>query len=829
MSTRRLLRPGQLVGLATLFAVALGVSTLIWRDAAERQEMVLRTEFERRNDQIFHGLTARLELFQAVLRAGAGYWAEHPRSGVTEWRTLVQSSQILSRYPGVDGLAYAVAVADDHLGAFTADIRKRLWRDFSVRPEALGVPEHMVITHIEPAARVRQALGFDVATNPQRRQAAELARDTALVTLSSPLTLVTGGETNRDFLLVQPVYRADFPIETVDQRRRAIQGWLLLGMHANALFKAIRAEVDDPLVDIHVRAGGRDDEAVIFGDTELPDKPAFSSVRSLDFAGQRWVLEIHRHLPVGAIPFGGTPLVVLVVSLGLSLAVTAAATLLLVSREQSRRLASHAMTELTRAEKALAAVTASVPGVVYRWLEGAAGGSFRFVAPQAGVMFGIAPSVLVADWRRLPFLPEDLERWQNSLTEAARTALPWELEGRYQDSEGAVRWWKATATPSSGLDGVTFDGIIVDITELKEAEQVLVERERGYREMFERSSAVMTLVDPLAGRVIDANPAAQTYYGYAAEDIRGMDASRISLLDADGWERLRQRTLRGDGDFYRSRHRLASGEVRAVEVHAGPVSVAGRTYLHAIVHDVTDRERFQAELEEKTAKLATSNAELEQFSYIASHDLQEPLRTIASFLQLLQRRYDAKLDDEAREFITFAVDAAARLQSMIRDLLDYSRVGTRGGAFAPTDMNKELATTRASLARAIEEAGAEIVGDQLPIVVADRMQIQSLLQNLIGNAIKYRRPDVPPQIRVSAMEEDGRWVFRVADNGIGIEPQYFDRIFQVFQRLHTREKFTGTGIGLALCRKIVERHGGTIWVDSRAGDGTTFLFSLPKR
>ncbi|MCR6633193.1 MAG: CHASE domain-containing protein [Magnetospirillum sp.] len=829
MPLERLLRPAQLAGLAVLLVSALAMSGLAWRGVALRQQTVLSTEFERRSDQVYHGLMARLELYQAVLRTAAGYWAQFPLSGVGEWRALVQSSRITSRYPGVDGFAYAAAVPGDGVDQFTRDIRRRLWRDFSIHPAAPDVPDHMVITHIEPFDQVSRALGFDLASEPRRRQAVEMARDTGQVTLSSPLTLITGGQTGRDFLLVQPVFRADYPLETVEQRRRAIQGWLLLGLHANALFGALRADVDDPLFDIHVHAGGLNAETLVYGDAELSRKPTLVSQRTLDFAGQRWVVEIHRHLPAGAIWFGGTALAVLVACIGLSLTLTASAALLLVSREQSRRLARHAMTELTRAERALAAVTASVPGVIYRWLEQPAGGGFQFVAPQAGALFGVSPSALVEDWRRLPFLPEDLERWQASLGEAARSALPWEMEGRYLDAQGAVRWWKATATPLAGPEGVVFDGIIVDITELKEAEQVLVERERSYREMFERSSAVMVLLDPLAARIVDTNPAGLAFYGYPLEEMRGMETARISLLDEEGWERLRSRALQGQTDFYRSRHRLASGEVREVEVHAGPVAVSGRTYIHVIVHDVTDRERFQAELQEKTAKLAATNAELEQFSYIASHDLQEPLRTIASFLQLLQRRYDAQLDGEAREFIAFAVDAAVRLQTMIRDLLDYSRIGTRGGAFVPTDMDKELATTRSSLARAIDEAGAEIGGDRLPTVVADKVQMQSLLQNLIGNAIKYRRPDVPPRVQVSATEEEDRWVFRIADNGIGIEPQYFDRIFQVFQRLHSRDRFGGTGIGLALCRKIVQRHGGDIWVESTPGQGSAFLFSIPKR
>jgi PAS domain S-box-containing protein len=827
MSARARLCPKEVAVLAVLLVISLAVSVAIWRGVAVRQEMVMRAEFERRGDQAVHGLTARLELYQAVLRTAAGYWAKHPASGIDEWRALVQASEIPASHPGAQGLAYAVAVPDAELDRFTADIRARLWPGFAVRQPATGVSPHAIVTHAEPLARLDKLLGYDFAVDPVRRQAAELARDSGRLAMSSPLTLIAGGDSGRDVVLVQPVFRPDMPADSVDQRRQAIQGWLLLGLHVNAVLASLQQQIDDPSFDIAILAGN--DGTAVYGHTHASDDAQFVTARQVDFAGQHWLIKMHRHLPPGSAWFSGIALVVLAVSLALSVAVTVAAALLLISREQSRQLAHHAMTELSRAEVALAAVTRSVPGVVYRWLEGRTDGAFQFVAPQAGILFGIPAAALIEDWRRLPFLPEDMERWHTSLTEAARTALPWELEGRYHDQDGAVRWWKATATPSPGADGVAFDGIIVDITALKEAEQVLAERERSYREMFERSNAVMVLADPLSGRVVDVNPAAQAYYGYAAEQMRGMDIHTISLAEDGRWRELADAASKGQAEFYTSRHRLASGEVRDVEVNTGPVSVLGRMYVLGIVHDVTDRQNLQAELEEKSSKLAATNAELEQFSYVASHDLQEPLRTIASFLHLLQRRYEGRLDAEANEFIAFAVDASARLQSMIRDLLDYSRVGTRGGEFVPTDMNKELATARASLAGAIEEAGAEIIGDPLPFVVADRMQMQSLLQNLIGNAIKYRRPDRPPRIHISAEEDEARWVFRICDNGIGIAPQYFDRIFQVFQRLHSREKFGGTGIGLALCRKIVDRHGGSIWVESQPGQGSTFLFSIPKR
>ncbi len=239
-----------------------------------------------------------------------------------------------------------------------------------------------------------------------------------------------------------------------------------------------------------------------------------------------------------------------------------------------------------------------------------------------------------------------------------------------------------------------------------------------------------------------------------------------------------------------------------------------------------DLRRLTGALRQATRELQRSNAELEQFAYVASHDLQEPLRMVTSYLQLLERRYKANLDQDASDFIAFAVDGAARMQTLIQDLLTYSRVGTRGASFEPTDCPGVLHQVLQNLEVAIAESDAEVSSGPLPSLPADTSQLAQLLQNLVGNAIKFRG-DSPPRIRVEAEPRSDHWLFSVRDNGIGIDPQYSDRIFQVFQRLHGIGQYPGTGIGLAVCKKIVERHQGSIWVESQAGAGATFFFTIP--
>ncbi|MBF0269538.1 MAG: GHKL domain-containing protein [Alphaproteobacteria bacterium] len=235
------------------------------------------------------------------------------------------------------------------------------------------------------------------------------------------------------------------------------------------------------------------------------------------------------------------------------------------------------------------------------------------------------------------------------------------------------------------------------------------------------------------------------------------------------------------------------------------------------------------ELLEANAALGRSNAELEQFAYAVSHDLQEPLRMVASYVQLLGRRYQSKLDEDADAFIGYASDGAKRMQQMITDLLEFSRVQTKNDPFLPVAMDKALDLALGNLDLVLKETQCRIEADRasLPLVYGDKGQLSRLFQNLIGNAVKYRDPARAPHISIKAERQDGFWTFSVQDNGIGIEPQHFERIFRVFQRLHGRGTYEGNGIGLAICKKIVERHGGRIWVESKPGQGTCFYFTLP--
>jgi PAS domain S-box-containing protein len=267
------------------------------------------------------------------------------------------------------------------------------------------------------------------------------------------------------------------------------------------------------------------------------------------------------------------------------------------------------------------------------------------------------------------------------------------------------------------------------------------------------------------------------------------------------------------------------------------LAIENARLYEAMQRELCERTRVEESLRQTLTELTRSNADLEQFAYVASHDLQEPLRMVASFVQLLAKRYRGQLDADADEFIGFAVEGATRIQALINDLLEYSRVDRYGRPLQPTAVEDVLAQTLRDMTLLINDSGAIIAHDPLPVVNADALQLQQVFQNLIGNAIKFRGPE-PPRIYISAREtfeisETSKvygakvWEFSVRDNGIGIEPQYTERIFKIFQRLHSRSEYAGTGIGLAMCKRVIERHGGRIWVESVLGAGATFYFTIP--
>jgi len=386
-------------------------------------------------------------------------------------------------------------------------------------------------------------------------------------------------------------------------------------------------------------------------------------------------------------------------------------------------------------------------------------------------------------------------------------------------------------SPLDSAEGILVTAAIRDISVRREAEKHLARMEGRYRGLLEAALDAMVVVNQ-EGDIVLLNVQAEKQFGYHRDELVGQRMKNI--IPAGFAERLIADALRSTEDALAQQigtgieitGRRKDGTEFPIEIMLSPLESAEGVLVTAAIRDITTRKLAEAHLLYKVEELNRSNEELGQFAYIASHDLQEPLRMVASYTRLLARRYKGRLDSDADEFITFAVDGANRMQRLIQDLLAYSRVGTKGKELLETSGEDALQRAVLNLRGAIADRGAMVTHDPLPAVMADETQLVQLFQNLVGNAIKYQNPGVP-RIHISAVKNGGgKWTFSVRDNGLGIDPQYFERIFAMFQRLHKREEFAGTGIGLAICKKIVERHGGEISVQSQPGEGSTFSFAL---
>jgi len=372
--------------------------------------------------------------------------------------------------------------------------------------------------------------------------------------------------------------------------------------------------------------------------------------------------------------------------------------------------------------------------------------------------------------------------------------------------------------------------LLEDAVRRRQMEAELRTNEEKLRAMFETSPLGMARTT-LDGAFLEANAAFLGIVGYGLEELRALsywDLTPVRFADDEACQ-LEQLEAVGHYGPYEKEYIRKDGRRIPVRL-SGMLTTGsdGESYIWSIVEDITEFQASEQALLAKTEALARSNADLEQFAFIASHDLREPLRMVSAYMGMLERRFGPMIGPEGAEYIGYAKEGAQRMDRLVLDLLEFSRVGRMEEALEPVPLDEVLDGVIANLSPSIGECGARVERPApLPAIPAVRGEMAQLFQNLIGNAVKYRDRSRPLVVQVSARQEEGQWVIAVADNGIGISPEFSERIFRIFQRLHTRDRFEGTGIGLAICKRIVERHGGRIRVDSVLGEGAVFSFTLP--
>ena len=510
-----------------------------------------------------------------------------------------------------------------------------------------------------------------------------------------------------------------------------------------------------------------------------------------------------------------------------------------------------------------------------------------YASPQIENMFGYSPEEWTADPELFVRLlhPEDRERVLAEDERTERTGEPFRAEYRQFTRDGQILWIRDEAVLVRDEEGkpLYWQGVIFDVSEQKRVEMALRTQNEYLASLHETTVGLLERLEPanLLKSILERAAAlVGTPHGYIF--LADSEDGKLEVRVGAGLfeKHLGYRISPGEGlagrvyesgepfavDNYNAwTNRLdfgtepihavlgvplrSGGQVTGVLAlsYAGVEKTFGEqeielltrfAHLASVVlenarlydearQELAARKQAEKELAELVVELRRSNAELEEFAYIASHDLQEPLRMVSSYTQLLARRYKGRLDSDADEFIGYAVDGAKRMQVLINDLLMYSRAGTRGSQLVPTHVQGALEMARANLRRALEECGALVIvtSGELPVVMGDMTQLAQLFQNLIANAVKFRSEE-EPRVEIAARRRDGDWLFSVRDNGIGMDPRYAEKIFVIFQRLHGKTEYSGTGIGLAVCKKIVERHGGRIWVESQPGEGSTFFFTL---
>lgn len=823
-----------------------------WLQARDQVEQEARSYFDSRVAQVLNAIQLRMRAYEQVLRGGVAFLYASETVSRDEWRTYVEQLALQTNFPGILGVGFTAYVHADEVPALEQRMRAQWHPEFRVWPE--GVRDvYTAIIYLEPFNwRNRRALGYDMYSEPTRREAMAAARDSGATAVTGKVQLVqeTTEDVQAGFLMYLPVYRDGTVPATIEERRERLLGFVYSPFRMDDLMAGVLGHSVPDLAlriyDGHSMTPG----SLMYDGGYKPGPHAFEQVEAIEINGHFWTVYLASQ-PVleQAMLERGRPLIVLLAGLGLSLLLFALLWMIAGTEARAMAMAKTMAAAFRRSEAKFASlVQAAQDGIVI------ADGAGRIVSWNDGAarMFGYQEqAVLGKPWSMI--LPERLRsefnRWQQAAMAGDERLLGRAVEIYAMRESGEEFPVEVTLSRWGAGGEMSLSAIIRDTSERKRVEQALRLSEARFRTTFENAAIGILLTDD-QNRIVEANPALERMLGYGVGELRGLDQSMLvhpedraateslteALLDRrQPYVKQQKRYLRKDGS-------IMWGSLTVSLIHddeGKPLNLlrmiedvtelrAAEEALNRAYHELEQRVEARTwELREQASELARSNAELEQFAYVASHDLQEPLRSVSSFAQLLERRYKDQLGEEGLRFVRFIVSGTDRMRGLITDLLAYSRVGASEKPHTVVDTGEVLAAVLSDLDANIGECHAEISHGSLPTVWGDAADLLQLFQNLIANALKFNRSS-PPRVEISAEDAGEEWLFTVRDNGIGIDPNFMPRLFTIFQRGHGREEYAGTGIGLAICKKVVERHHGRIWAESEPGRGTAFFFTLPK-
>lgn len=805
--------------LAVAVGLALFLLTLaVWWQHRESEAYLGDLEFAREANRVVHRIREWGQHYETLLQSARTMAETSENVSRPEWERFANRQGLASLYPGVRALTYhpvaggraslVLLVRDEGMGKVVA-------------PLSIGSLNYRIKTPDAGQYRLPAI--------------AERARDTALSVMARADDFRLDNLGAGDLFYFSAAYEATMPIGTVEERRSALQGFVGMIIDSRAWFGLAMADVPAHLA---LRVGdvleaGAGDETPYYERGTWPAAPARVHDDWLTIGGR----VIHVTMAAPPLPRGGAlgisrSMWILGGGAAISALVGLVVWLVCMHRCRAMELAA-GMTQALRVSEERYRKLFTANRAVELLIEPDSG---RIVDANEAAMrfYGWSCEQLrtmrISDINTLQ--PEQVAEEMRRASKERRDHFYFQ----HRCADGRVRDVEVHSGPVDVDGREVLYSIVHDITERKRAERRLAASEARFRTLFEQSPLPIQVLMK-DGCTLRVNHAWEDLWQRSATEVataRECVFEDPQLVDTGVAERLRQSlsgeavvvedfpyTMTGTGD--------APAQTRWLNAHAYPSRDENGQLSEVIVvyQDVTERRAQEQALVRAMRKLERSNTELEQFAYVASHDLQEPLRMVSSYMNLLERRYGGQLNDEAREFIGYAVDGAQRMQHLILDLLTYSRVDRLGAAMKPVPAEDSLRVALADLRVAIEETDAKVSHGPLPTVRADEAQLVRLFENLIGNALKYRRPGVAPEIHISAEQQGGEWVFKVRDNGIGIKPEFHERVFRIFQRLHTAAEYPGTGVGLAMCKKIVERHEGRIGLDSHGEGGATFWFTLP--